>query len=273
MSPMRSHTSSMPIDRRTKSSGNVRFSSGIEAWLMVHGISQREFTLPKDTVVLKMRQASQKRRLSSTEPVVKLIMEPWPLACARWMANDFASQPPRPGKYTSWMLACPRRKAAICAAFSCARCTRRCMVLMPLRKRKHSKGASAVPSAFWRKATRCARSGSRTQTRPPVQSAWPEKNFVAECTTMSAPSVNGLQITGGIIVESTLRRVPCRWASSARRFKSEIRILGFDGLSVWIRRVVGVNAFSTAAKSVVSTKFTWMPEQMQSWVSKRCMPP
>ena len=29
--------------------------------------------------------------------------------------------------------------------------------------------------------------GSRTQTRPPVQSAWPEKNLVAECTTMSTP--------------------------------------------------------------------------------------
>ena len=30
--------------------------------------------------------------------------------------------------------------------------------------------------------------GWRTQTSPPVQSAWPEKNLVAECTTMSTPS-------------------------------------------------------------------------------------
>mmetsp|Transcript_39389 Transcript_39389/g.86038 ORF Transcript_39389/g.86038 Transcript_39389/m.86038 type:complete len:218 (-) Transcript_39389:147-800(-) len=79
-SAIRSRTSSIPTERRTRSAARVLFSSGIEAWLMVHGISQRLFTLPKETVVLKMRHASQKRRLISVEPVVRLIIEPWPRA-------------------------------------------------------------------------------------------------------------------------------------------------------------------------------------------------
>mmetsp|Transcript_49072 Transcript_49072/g.142890 ORF Transcript_49072/g.142890 Transcript_49072/m.142890 type:complete len:227 (+) Transcript_49072:531-1211(+) len=205
-SAMRSRTSSMPTERRIKSSGRVRFSAGIDAWLMVHGISIKLFTLPKDTVVLKILQASQNRRLSSVSPVVRLIMEPCPVACERWMAKLVESQPPRPGKYTSCTLLCAIRNAATCSAFSCARSTRRCIVLMPRKKRKHSNGARAVPSAFCSQATRLASSGSRTQTRPPVQSACPEKNFVAEWTTMSAPNVRGLQMTGGIIVLSTLNK-------------------------------------------------------------------
>mmetsp|Transcript_100951 Transcript_100951/g.290317 ORF Transcript_100951/g.290317 Transcript_100951/m.290317 type:complete len:251 (-) Transcript_100951:1034-1786(-) len=208
MSAIKSRTSSIPIDKRTRSSGSVLFSAGMDAWLMVQGISQRLLTLPKDTVVLKILQKSQKRRLNSTEPVVRLIIEPCPEAWARWMAKLVGSQPPRPGKYTSLMLLWLRRKVAICAAFSWAHLTRRCIVLIPRRKRKHSKGARAVPSAFCKKATRWARSASRTQTRPPVQSAWPEKNLVAEWTTMSAPNDRGLQITGGIIVESTLSKTP-----------------------------------------------------------------
>jgi len=144
---------------------------------------------------------------------------------------------------------------------------------MPRRKRKHSKGASAVPSAFCRKATRCPTSGLRTQTRPPVQSAWPEKNFVAECTTMSTPSVRGLHITGGIIVLSTQTSTSCLCATAATARRSVMRILGFDGLSRWISFVRGVMAREIATTSVVSTKLTLIPLWMQSWVSNRCMPP
>mmetsp|Transcript_32420 Transcript_32420/g.96280 ORF Transcript_32420/g.96280 Transcript_32420/m.96280 type:complete len:280 (-) Transcript_32420:747-1586(-) len=270
---MRSRTSSMPIERRTRSSGSVRFSFGIDAWLIVHGISMRLLTLPKETVVLKIRQASQNLLLNSTSPVVMLIMDPWPVACDRWIWRLFASQPPRPGKSTSWTFEWLRRNCATCSAFSCARLTRRCIVLMPRRKRKHSKGASAVPSAFCRKATRCATSGSRTQTSPPVQSAWPEKNFVAEWVTMSAPRVRGLQITGGIMVLSTLSRTPWERAIRASARSSEIFICGLEGLSVWMIFVRGVMSLSTESTSVVSPKMTTMPEWMQSCVSSRCMPP
>mmetsp|Transcript_9445 Transcript_9445/g.29971 ORF Transcript_9445/g.29971 Transcript_9445/m.29971 type:complete len:264 (-) Transcript_9445:621-1412(-) len=263
----------MPMERRTRSSGSVRFSAGMEAWLMVHGISQRLFTLPNETVILKMRQASRKRRENSTSPVVRLIMEPWPRHCERWILRLCALQPPRPGKKTCLILGCCSRNSPTLSALSCARCTLRCMVLMPRRKRKHSKGASAVPSAFCRKATRCARPGSRTQTRPPVQSAWPEKNFVAECTVMSTPRVSGLQITGGIMVLSTLSNTPCQCASSASARRSVMRILGLEGLSVWISFVRGVMARATDSRSVVSTKFTTMPLCTQSCVRRRCMPP
>mmetsp|Transcript_124883 Transcript_124883/g.388760 ORF Transcript_124883/g.388760 Transcript_124883/m.388760 type:complete len:235 (-) Transcript_124883:897-1601(-) len=234
---MRSSASSMPMERRTRSSGSVRFSAGMEAWLMVQGISQRLFTLPKETVILKIRQASRKRRENSTSPVVRLIMEPWPRHCERWILRLSALQPPRPGKKTCLILGCCSKNWPIFAALCWARCTRKCMVLMPRRNRKHSKGASAVPSAFCRKATRCARPGSRTHTRPPVQSAWPEKNFVAECTVMSTPNVKGLQMTGGIIVLSTLNSTSCLCASSASARKSVTRILGLDGLSVWMSLV------------------------------------
>lgn len=66
----------------------------------------------------------------------------------------------------SLILGCFARALAICTVFSCARFTRSHMVLMPRRNKKHSKGAKAVPSAFCKKATRCASSGSRTQTKP-----------------------------------------------------------------------------------------------------------
>mmetsp|Transcript_97425 Transcript_97425/g.236927 ORF Transcript_97425/g.236927 Transcript_97425/m.236927 type:complete len:264 (-) Transcript_97425:107-898(-) len=263
----------MPIERRTRSSGSVRFSAGMEAWLMVQGISQRLFTLPKETVILKILQASRKRREKSTSPVVRLIMEPWPRHCERWIFRLCWLQPPGPGKKTCLIFGCCSRNSPTFSAFFCARCTLKCMVLMPRRKRKHSKGASAVPSAFCRKATRCARPASRTQTSPPVQSAWPEKNFVAECTVMSTPSVKGLQMTGGIMVLSTLSSTPWRCASSASARRSVTRILGLDGLSVWISFVCGVIAFSTDSRSVVSTKVTVTPLCMTSCVSKRCMPP
>mmetsp|Transcript_101771 Transcript_101771/g.303723 ORF Transcript_101771/g.303723 Transcript_101771/m.303723 type:complete len:264 (+) Transcript_101771:434-1225(+) len=263
----------MPMERRTRSSGSVRFSAGMEAWLMVHGISQRLFTLPNETVILKMRQASRKRRENSTSPVVRLIMEPWPRHCERWILRLCALQPPRPGKKTCLILGCCSRNSPTLSALSCARCTLRCMVLMPRRKRKHSKGDKAVPSAFCRNAMRLARSGSRTQTSPPVQSACPEKNFVAECTTMSTPSVRGLQITGGIMVLSTLSRTPCLRARAASERRSVMRIRGLEGLSVWMIFVRGVMALLTASRSVVSTKRTFTPLCTQSWVTKRCMPP
>mmetsp|Transcript_106695 Transcript_106695/g.308712 ORF Transcript_106695/g.308712 Transcript_106695/m.308712 type:complete len:255 (+) Transcript_106695:255-1019(+) len=254
----------MPTERRTRSSGNVRFSAGIEAWLMVHGISIKLLTLPNDTVVLKILQASQKRRLKSTQPVVRLIIEPCPVACERCTTKLMESHPPRPGKYASLTCGCASKKAPTLSAFACARSTRKCIVLIPRKKRKHSKGARAVPSAFCRNATRWARVGSRTHTRPPVQSAWPEKNLVAEWITMSAPNVNGLQMTGGIIVLSTLNNTPRLWAVVANSLRSVIFILGFDGLSTWINFVCGVIAFLTAAMSVVSTNVTLMPELTQS---------
>mmetsp|Transcript_107227 Transcript_107227/g.272132 ORF Transcript_107227/g.272132 Transcript_107227/m.272132 type:complete len:264 (+) Transcript_107227:379-1170(+) len=263
----------MPTDSRMRSSGSVRWSAGMEAWLMVQGISQRLLTLPKDTVVLKILQASQNRLLNSTEPVVRLIMEPCPVDCDLCNARSSFEQPPRPGKKAAVMRGCAMRKAATCAALSCARITRRCIVLMPRRNKKHSKGASAVPSAFCKKATRCARFGSRTQTSPPVQSACPEKNFVAEWTTMSAPNVSGLQMTGGIMVLSTLRSTLCSCAKAASFRRSDILIRGFEGLSVCNKRVFFVSTFSTALRSVVSTKTTLMPEKAQSCVSRRCMPP
>mmetsp|Transcript_98050 Transcript_98050/g.277298 ORF Transcript_98050/g.277298 Transcript_98050/m.277298 type:complete len:272 (-) Transcript_98050:710-1525(-) len=269
----RSSTSSIPMERRTKSSGSVRRSAGMDAWLITQGISQRLLTLPKETVVLKRRQASAKRREISTEPVVKLSTAPELRLWERWIAKLLASQPPFPGKYTRVTSGWPTRNAATLCAFCCARSNLKLIVLMPRRNRKHSKGASAVPSAFCKNAMRCASSASRTHTNPPVQSAWPEKNFVAECTTTSTPNVNGLHMTGGIMLLSTLTMMPCSCANATTARKSLIRIMGFDGLSKWIKRVLGVMARSRASRLVVSTKLILTPLWQQSCVNNRCMPP
>ena len=50
------------------------------------GISHSEFTEPNDTVSLKMRRESMKRRESGTLPVVNDMTQPAPVLCPKWMS-------------------------------------------------------------------------------------------------------------------------------------------------------------------------------------------
>ena len=52
-------------------------------------------------------------------------------------------------------------------------------------------------------------------TIPPIVFPWPFKAFVAECTTISAPNLIGLNKYGVANVLSTIRGILCSWASSA----------------------------------------------------------
>ena len=58
---IKSDGDSIPIESRTMSAGNARSlftSSGIDAWLMSPGNDTREFTDPKETVILNRPDAA-----------------------------------------------------------------------------------------------------------------------------------------------------------------------------------------------------------------------
>jgi hypothetical protein len=58
--------SSMPTLMRTRSAGRERMLVGIDAWDIAHGSSQRELTLPKETVILRMRHLVARRHEGRT---------------------------------------------------------------------------------------------------------------------------------------------------------------------------------------------------------------
>ena len=60
-------------------------------------------------------------------------------------------------------------------------------------------------------------------------------------------------------LQSTDSSTPRECRSSAKGAMSVIRIIGFDGVSMWSIRVDGVSAAATTDKSVVSTKRILMP--------------
>ena len=72
------------MDKRTRSAGSARCSCrpvGTLACDMQRGKLTVEFTLPKLTVIAKMRVDSTTRRESSSDPVSKLNTEPEPRDC------------------------------------------------------------------------------------------------------------------------------------------------------------------------------------------------
>jgi hypothetical protein len=73
---------------------------------------------------------------------------------------------------------------------------------------------------------------SFTTATPPTLSEWPFRNFVVECTTMSAPSSSGRWKNGLMNVLSTTRRARRRRAASARAAMSQTFMRGLVGVSI-----------------------------------------
>mmetsp|Transcript_2189 Transcript_2189/g.6194 ORF Transcript_2189/g.6194 Transcript_2189/m.6194 type:complete len:210 (+) Transcript_2189:247-876(+) len=206
------------------------------AWLMSHGISHREWTDPKLTVILKIRHASMKRLEKRLLPVSKDRRVPGPELCEACISRSasltpFLAPPSGPGQYKRETRGCSARKEQILRALDCERSTRSAMVFMPRSMSHDSKGAMAVPSAFCRNATRSASDSSLRQTSPPIQSACPEKCLVALWTTTSAPRSNGRMRRGHIADASTERSTPVGRSAADRRLKSQMRMSGFEGVS------------------------------------------
>lgn len=68
---------------------------------------------------------------------------------------------------------------------------------------------------------------------PPIDVPCPPINFVAECTTISAPKSNGLTKYGVPKVLSTINGILCSWAIFAIASISAILITGFPIVSIY----------------------------------------
>ena len=68
---------------------------------------------------------------------------------------------------------------------------RSAIVFTPRSVSQQSKGASAVPSAFWWKYSSLPTASLRTASSPAIRSEWPATNLVALVMLMSAPSASG----------------------------------------------------------------------------------
>ena len=66
---------------------------------------------------------------------------------------------------------------------------------------------------------------------PPIDVPCPPMNFVAECTTMSAPHSNGRTRYGVGIVLSTISGTPASWATAATPSMSRMSLLGLPIVS------------------------------------------
>ena len=107
---------------------------------------------------------------------------------------------------------------------------------------------------------------------PPVRSPCPPRYFVVACTTRSAPSSNGDWPTGVATVLSQTQRAPAPCASVASARMSDTFHIGFDGVSTHTTRVVGRNARSTSARSVMSTNVVSSPQRVKVSRSNRPVP-
>jgi hypothetical protein len=89
---------------------------------------------------------------------------------------------------------------------------------------------------------------------------WPPRNFVAECTTTSAPCSKGRMRYGVAIVLSTMSGTPARCASSATARMSRMLMRGLPIVSAKNSLVFGRTARAHAAgSSWSSTKVVSMP--------------
>ena len=131
---------------------------------------------------------------------------------------------------------------------------------MPLRTSHESKGDGTAPPLTCIERSRSATGpASRATTTPPITSEWPERYFVVECITRSAPSVNGCWRNGVAHVLSQARSAPAAFAIAAIAPRSVTAIVGLEGVSVQISRVFGRRAARTAATSVMSVNVTSRP--------------
>ncbi len=103
-----------------------------------------------------------------------------------------------------------------------------------------------------------------------MTSLWPDRNFVADSTTRSAPSSSGRHTYGEANVLSTMYVAPCSWARRASAAWSVTTVVGLAIVSAYTTRVgASAMAAAAAAVSVRSAKSTRTPNRTNvstSWV-------
>ena len=110
------------------------------------------------------------------------------------------------------------------------RSIRSASVGMPRRTRNALNGASVPPVSTWR-ARIASISGRLPATAPARTSEWPDRYFVADSTTRSAPSARGRHRYGETNVLSTITVAPCRCPRAARASRSGTTRVGFEMVS------------------------------------------
>ena len=108
----------------------------------------------------------------------------WRAATACWGCDGLA------GYQTRSTPGAPSSSAASDAAVAAWRSIRMASVGMPRRTRKALNGASVAPVSTWNART-ASTSARLPATAPARTSEWPERYFVADSTTRSAPSASG----------------------------------------------------------------------------------
>ncbi len=130
-----------------------------------------------------------------------------------------------------------------------------------------------APIAFCRKPIRSPTSAERQITAPPIESEWPFRYFVVECTTTSAPSSSGRCSTGDAKVLSTTTMISRSRTRSLHAAMSVIVIIGFVGVSRYSILVLGRSAARTCSSSDVSTYVNSSPYFSRTWWNRRNVPP
>ena len=134
-------------------------------------------------------------------------------------------------------------------------------VFSPRVVRNASIGPETAPTANWMKPIFSASSASLTITAPPTTSECPPMYLVVECTTTSAPRASGCCRYGEAKVLSTTSRAPASWVIFAMASMSEMRIIGFDGVSTQTSLVLfAAMASASAAWSAMFTGVLPIPQ-------------
>ena len=135
------------------------------------------------------------------------------------------------------------------AALACARSTRRCRVRSP-RSASHASTVPGTAPCRLRVATsRSATPTSRATATPSSRSEWPERYFVALCTTTSAPVSSGRCRIGVAKVLSTASSAPRRSGRAASALEvDELAAAGWSGLSA--QHQVGARRRASARRRV-----------------------
>jgi hypothetical protein len=157
-------------------------------------------------------------------------------------------------------------------AFSFCRCTRTESVFIPRSRSQAANGSGACPQSiiFCRTSSMY---GALPITAPATTSWCPLRNFVALCTTTSAPHSIGRRFTGLANVESTTSATPVSLAMWLIGRRSTTRHVGFTGDSTKMTRVSRRIRFRQPRVSNGFTKVTSIPICPSSCWSRRCVPP
>jgi hypothetical protein len=110
-------------------------------------------------------------------------------------------------------------------------------------------------------------------TTPPIEVPWPPMNFVAECTTMSAPWSMGRQRYGEAAVLSTMNGTPASRATAATAAMSITLMAGLPSVSEKIALVLGLRALRKFSGSSGSTRVASMPSFLKLTASIVYVPP